>query len=228
MSLAHVKASEPAVFARQHKLNLQSTAALVLNQQDGRLLYAKRADAVKPIASITKLMAAMVVLDSELPLDDPITIERWDLDELKRSGSRLRLGTTLPRREMLQLALMASENRAAAALARTYPGGTPSFVEAMNQKAKQLGMLDTRYVDATGLNPKNVSTALDLAALVNAGYEYPLIRDYSTAASMTLPFQKRRDKQALTFRNSNGLVRGGGGGRLTCKRRAISSRLAGA
>ena len=204
-----LKVPESALLARQEELNLRSAAALVLNQEDGQLLYAKNTDAVMPIASITKLMTAMVILDSGLLLDDPITIMREDLDKLKGTGSRLRVGVTLSRREMLRLALMASENRAAAALARTYPGGTGAFVETMNQKAKQLGMRDTHYVDATGLNPNNVSTALDLALLVNAGYRYALIRDYSTTQSVRLPFRGGRTRRALAFRNSNGLVRSG-------------------
>ncbi|HEY7759109.1 MAG TPA: D-alanyl-D-alanine endopeptidase, partial [Burkholderiales bacterium] len=176
-------------------------------QDDGQLLYAKNTDAVMPIASITKLMTAMVILDSGLSLDEPVTITRWDVDRLKGTKSRLRLGLTLPRREMLRLALMASENRAAAALARSHPGGTDAFVHAMNLKARQLGMRDTRFVDASGLNPNNVSTALDLAVLVNAGYHYPLIRDYSTTDSVRLAFRGSRKTRAMAFRNSNSLVR---------------------
>jgi D-alanyl-D-alanine endopeptidase (penicillin-binding protein 7) len=131
------------------------------------------------------------------------------VDKLKGTKSRLRLGLTLPRREMLRLALMASENRAAATLARSYPGGTDAFVQAMNLKARQLGMRDTRFVDATGLNPNNVSTALDLAVLVNASYHYPLIRDYSTTDSVRVAFRGGRKTRALAFRNSNALVRNG-------------------
>jgi D-alanyl-D-alanine endopeptidase (penicillin-binding protein 7) len=195
--------------AGQYDLGLRSAAALVLSQEDGQLLYAKNTDAVMPIASITKLMTAMVILDSGLSLDEPVTITREDVDKLKGTKSRLRLGVTLPRREMLRLALMASENRAAAVLARSYPGGTAAFVRAMNLKAGQLGMTDTRFVDATGLNPNNVSTALDLAVLVNAGYHYPLIRDYSTTDSVRLAFRGGRKTRALAFRNSNALVRNG-------------------
>jgi D-alanyl-D-alanine endopeptidase (penicillin-binding protein 7) len=204
-----LKVPESALLMRKEELNLRSAAALVLNQDDGELLYAKNPDAVMPIASLTKLMTAMVVLDSGLTLDDPITIMRNDLDKLQGTGSRLRVGVTLPRREMLRLALMASENLAAAALARAYPGGTTAFVEAMNHKAKNVGMRDTRYVDATGLNPNNVSTAQDLALLVNAGYRYPLLRDYSTTDSVSIPFGGERTRRALVFRNSNGLIRSG-------------------
>jgi D-alanyl-D-alanine endopeptidase (penicillin-binding protein 7) len=193
--------------AGQEDLALRSAAALVISQDDGQLLYAKNTDAVMPIASITKLMTAMVILDSGVSLDEPVTITRQDVDRLKGTKSRLQLGLTLPRREMLRLALMASENRAAAALARSHPGGTETFVQAMNLKARQLGMRDTRFVDASGLNPNNVSTALDLAVLVNAGYHYPLIRDYSTTDSVRLAFRGGRKARAMAFRNSNSLVR---------------------
>lgn len=198
--------------AWQDELKLRSAAALVIDQEDGALLYAKNTDAVMPIASITKLMTAVVVLDARLPLDEPITITRDDVDRLKGTRSRLRLGLTLSRRELLKLALMASENRAAAALARTYPGGKAVFVQAMNQRAKQLGMSDTHFVDSTGLNPDNVSTALDLAMLVNAAYHYPLIRDFTTQESHRVAVNsgsKKRRYQTVAFRNSNGLVRSG-------------------
>jgi D-alanyl-D-alanine endopeptidase (penicillin-binding protein 7) len=196
--------------AEDADLDLRSAAALVIDQEDGKLLYAKNTDAVMPIASITKLMSAIVVLESGAPLDDPISVTMQDVDRLKGTSSRLRVGVTLPRKEMLRLALIASENRAASALARAYPGGTSAFVEAMNRKAKQLGMRDTRFVDATGLNPNNVSTALDLATLVNAGYQHSLIRDYTTTDSVRLAFRggKRRSR-ALAFQNSNALVRSG-------------------
>src|SRR5581483_5851853 len=178
-------------------------------QEDGRLLYAKNTAAVMPIASITKLMSAMVVLDSGARLDEMVVISAEDVDRLKGTSSRLRPGVALPRREMLRLALMASENRAASALARHYPGGTRAFVDAMNQKAKQLGMRDTRFVDPTGLNPSNVSTALDLARMVNAGYNYPLIRDFTTTESVELAFSQTRRMRPVAFRNSNALVRSG-------------------
>jgi D-alanyl-D-alanine endopeptidase (penicillin-binding protein 7) len=195
--------------AGEEALDLKSAAALVVDQEGGQLLYAKNTGAVMPIASITKLMTAMVILDSGLALDERITISRLDMDTLKGTRSRLRLGVRLPRRELLRLALMASENRAAAALARTYPGGTKAFVAAMNEKARQLGMRDTRFVDASGLNPNNVATALDLAVLANAGYTYPLIRDYTTTDSVRLALNGSRRKGMLAFRNSNGLVRSG-------------------
>jgi D-alanyl-D-alanine endopeptidase (penicillin-binding protein 7) len=198
-----------AAVARQDELELRSAAALVIDQEDGQLLYAKNTDTVMPIASITKLMTAIVVLDAGLTLEEPISIERADMDSIKGTRSKLKVGTTLTRRQMLRLALMASENRAAAALARTYPGGTQAFVQAMNQKARQLGMRDTYFKDSTGLNSGNVSTAMDLALLVNAGYHYPLIRDFSTTESYRLAFEGARRHRMMAFRNSNGLVRSG-------------------
>jgi D-alanyl-D-alanine endopeptidase (penicillin-binding protein 7) len=195
------------VAARQRELKLRSAAALVLELGDGQLLYAKNTDAVMPIASITKLMTAIVVLDSGLPLDEPVNIEAADVDTLKGTRSRLKVGMTLNRYELLKLALMASENRAAAALARSFPGGIRAFVPAMNQKARDLGMQDTRFLDATGLNPGNVSTAQDLAIMVNAGYQYPLIREFTTSDSHRIALSGRRYHRVVAFRNSNGLVR---------------------
>lgn len=190
-------------------LDLVAAAAVVIDQEDGSLLYAKNTAAVMPIASITKLMTAMVALDSGLPLDDKITIGSEDIDRLKGTSSRLQPGLRLPRREMLRLALMSSENRAASALSRHYPGGARAFIEAMNRKAKELGMHDTRFVDATGLNPNNVSTALDLARLVNASYGYSLIRDFTTTESIQLAVHGQRKSRPLAFQNSNALVRSG-------------------
>jgi D-alanyl-D-alanine endopeptidase (penicillin-binding protein 7) len=208
---ARLEFSEPdqGVAARQRELKLRSAAALVIEVGEGQLLYAKNTDAVMPIASITKLMTAMVVLDAALPLDEAITIQPADVDTLKGTRSRLKVGMTLTRRELLKLALMASENRAAAALARSHPGGIQAFVPAMNQKAKDLGMPDTHFLDATGLNPGNVSTAHDLAMMVNAGYQYSLIREFTTSDSHRVALQDRRYQRVVAFRNSNGLVRSG-------------------
>jgi D-alanyl-D-alanine endopeptidase (penicillin-binding protein 7) len=197
------------VTARQRGLKLRSAAALVIELGAGQLLYAKNTDAVMPIASITKLMTAMVVLDSGLPLDESVAIEPADVDTLKGTRSRLKVGMILSRRELLKLALMASENRAAAALARSYPGGIHAFVPAMTQKATDLGMRDTRFLDATGLNPGNVSTAQDLAIMVNAGYQYPLIREFTTSNSHRIALTDRRYHRVVAFHNSNGLVRNG-------------------
>ena len=192
---------------RARTLRLGATAAMVVDQQDGRLLYAKNADAVRPIASITKLMTAMVVLDSGLPLDEDISIERTDVYMPTTRPSRLRPGMSLTRRELLQLALMASENAAAAALARSYPGGKPAFVQAMNAKAAALYMRDTRFLEPTGLNPGNVSTAYDLALMVDAGYGYPIIQQFTTSDSHDLPLVERRRITRIAFYNSNDLVR---------------------
>jgi serine-type D-Ala-D-Ala endopeptidase (penicillin-binding protein 7) len=202
--------SEPDLDAATlRRLKLRSAAALVVELDEGQLLYAKNTDAVMPIASITKLMTAMVVLDANLPLEEPISIEPADIDTLKGTRSRLKVGMTLTRRELLKLALMASENRAASALARSSAGGLPAFVQAMNRKAPDLGMHDTRFLDATGLNPGNVSTAQDLAMMVNAGYQYPLIREFTTSTSHRIALNGRRHQRVVAFRNSNGLVRGG-------------------
>jgi D-alanyl-D-alanine endopeptidase (penicillin-binding protein 7) len=184
-----------------------SMNAVVVDAADGRAVYAKAADEVTPIASVTKLMTAMVVLDANLPGDEPLAIDMDDFDYLKGSRSRLRMGATLPRDEMLRLALMASENRAASALARHYPGGMPAFVAAMNAKAAELGMTRTHYEDPTGLSPRNVSTANDLARLVRAAADYPLIRQYSTTPAYFVDVQSTG--QTLGFNNSNALVKNG-------------------
>ena len=176
-ALAQADARDP------DKLKLASANALILDAQAGVPIYAKAANEVSPIASLTKLMTAMVVLDSGQSLDELLEVDLGDFDFLKGSRSRLHLGTQLPRREMLRLALMSSENRAASALARHYPGGTDAFVTAMNAKARALGLARTRFDDPTGLSPKNVSTATDLAAMVRAAAQYPLIREYSTTPS---------------------------------------------
>jgi serine-type D-Ala-D-Ala endopeptidase (penicillin-binding protein 7) len=189
------------------KLKLASANALVFDAQTGQPIYAKGADAVTAIASVTKLMSAMVVLDAQQPMDDELTIDIGDLDLLKASSSRLRLGSTMTRREMLQLALMSSENRAASCLARNYPGGTQAFVEAMNQKAANLGMLQTHFNDATGLSSENVATARDLARMVQAAAGYPLIREFTTTASHSVEIQP--SGRVLGFNNTNSLVRGG-------------------
>ena len=188
------------------QLDLKSSAALVIEQAGGRTLYAKNIDAVVPIASITKLMTAMVALDAQLNLHEQIVINGEDVDLIKHTRSRLKIGTVLERDELLRLALMASENRAASALARSYPGGTPAFVAAMNRKAAELGMARTRFVDSTGLSSENVSTAQDLANLVVAADRYPLIQEYTTLTSHTVTTDTGR---VLAFRNSNGLVKDG-------------------
>jgi D-alanyl-D-alanine endopeptidase (penicillin-binding protein 7) len=183
---------------------LRSSSAYVLDSKDGRTLYAKNITSVQPIASITKLMTAMVVLDAKLDLNELIAITEDDVDALKHTSSRLQVGTILSREDMLHLALMASENRAASALARAYPGGFPAFIAAMNRKAVELGMTSTHFLDSTGLNRENVSTAEDLAKLVTAAYRYPLIQQFTTSTEHSV---RTNSGRVLQYRNSNGLVR---------------------
>ena len=187
------------------KLRLASANALVLDASDNHAVYLKAADDVTPIASLTKLMTAIVALDGGQSLDEPIAIDMDDLDYLKGTRSRLRMGAMLPRREMLRLALMSSENRAASSVARHFAGSTPAFIAAMNAKAASLGMTRTHYLDPTGLSPENVSTANDLAILVNAAAQYPLIREFSTTGSHYVELQPTG--QLLGFNNTNNLVK---------------------
>ena len=186
------------------RLKLASANVVVLDAAADRQIYAKAADEVTPIASVTKLMTAMVVLDGQQSLDEVLDIDTADYDYLKNSSSRLRAGTMLTRREMLRLALMSSENRAAASLARHFPGGTQAFITAMNFKALSLGLAHTHYSDPTGLSPENVSTASDLAKLVQVAAEYPLIRDFTTTPSHLVEMDTGR---MLGFNNSNALVK---------------------
>lgn len=164
----------------QDPLELKSNVALVIDQESSQVLFAKNADVSLPIASITKLMTSLVVLEAGQDMNEILEVTNDDVDYEKNSGSRLRVGSRLSRSDMLHIALMSSENRAASSLGRHYPGGSPAFVAAMNAKAKSLGMLDTHYVDSTGLSSRNVASAQDLAKLVRAAYEQPLIRQYST------------------------------------------------
>jgi D-alanyl-D-alanine endopeptidase (penicillin-binding protein 7) len=185
------------------KIALRSSSALVQDAETGEIVYGKNAEAVVPIASITKLMTAMVILDAGLDLDEKITLSREDAVQMKGSRSRLRSGLSLTRGELLLLALMSSENRAAAALGQNYPGGLEAFVDAMNAKAAALQMDESRFVEPTGLSPANVSTASDLAKMVRAAHEYPLIREYSTKSRATV----RASGRALQYGNTNNLVR---------------------
>ena len=187
-------------------LDLKSSVAFVLDQDTHEVLLSKNSSAVLPIASITKLMTAVVVAEANLPLEDPITISQDDVDTEKGSRSRLRVGTQLTRGEMLHLALMSSENRAAHALGRHYPGGMEAFVAAMNAKAKSLGMPDTRYVEPTGLSSLNQSSARDLATLVGAAYKHQIIRELSTSPE----HQVGVGSHQLQYRNTNTLVRNPG------------------
>ncbi len=172
------------------------------------MIYDKNADQIAPIASITKLMTAIVTLDARLSPNDIISIENADVDKLKHTASRLRVGSSYPRHELLRLALMSSENRAAAALGRTYPDGIEAFVNAMNIKAQQIGMSNTRFVEPTGLSSNNVSTARDLAKLVAAANNYTVIRDFSTTSQHSVAAVDKRGQ--LQYVNSNSLVRNQG------------------
>ena len=183
---------------------LHSSIALIYDQKTQSPLYTKNSDALTPIASITKLMTAMVVLDSQQPLNEEISIDKADVDTLKGTRSRLRVGMKFTRNELLKLALMASENRAAAALARTYPGGYDAAISAMNVKAYELGMRSTRFFDPAGLNSNNVSTAHDLVKMVSAASNYSLIHQYTTAASHSVDGWRGRE---MRFVNTNPLVR---------------------
>jgi D-alanyl-D-alanine endopeptidase (penicillin-binding protein 7) len=184
-------------------LDLKSGVALVLDQDTNEVLFSKNSEAVLPIASLTKLMTAVVVTEAQQPLDEMVTITDEDIDTEKGSRSRLRVGTQLRREDMLHLALMSSENRAANALGRSYPGGLAAFVAAMNQKARALGMNDTHYVEPTGLSSRNQSSARDLATLVKAAHEVPLIRELSTSPEYMVEVGNRN----VQFRNTNGLVK---------------------
>lgn len=187
-----------------HAPKLRSAIALIYDLQGQSVLYDKNSDTQTPIASITKLMTAMVVLDAQQPLDEEVTIEKADIDTLKGTRSRLRVGMKLTREELLRLALMASENRAANALARTYPGGYEAAILAMNYKAYGLGMRNTRFFDPAGLNSNNVSTAYDLVRMVEAARDYTQIHQYTTAVSHSVDGWRGRQ---LRFVNTNPLVR---------------------
>lgn len=182
---------------------LESRAAIVMNAETGELLYSKNPSRTMPIASITKLMTAMVVLDARLPMDETITISEADVDMLRHTSSRLAVGTTLPRREMMLVALMASENRAAAALARTYPGGTAAAVAAMNRKAHELGMSHTQFLDGTGLHSENSASPSDLVRMVKAARSYPEIHQDTTTSEHVVYSQRR----TIQYRNTNALVK---------------------
>lgn len=187
------------------RLKLNSSAAYVIDSASGESLYGKNETAVLPVASLTKLMTALVLRDAKQALDEEITITEDDKDREKNSRSRLRVGTTLTRGLALHLALMSSENRAAHALARHYPGGVEAFVAAMNRRAKAMGLQDTHFADPTGLSSQNQSTARDIARLARAASQDELISELSTAKGYLLPVGKR----TLQYRNSNGLVRRG-------------------
>ena len=187
----------------QDALDLKSSVALVIDQDTREVLFRKNENAVLPIASLTKLMTGVIVTGARLPMDELITVTQDDVDTEKGSRSRLKVGTTLPRGDMLHLALMSSENRAAHALGRTYPGGMGVFVSLMNAKAKLLGMTDTSYVEPTGLSSRNQSSAQDLATLVNAAHADPVLRELSTSRD----FQVEVGNRTLQYNTTNRLIK---------------------
>ncbi|MEO0319087.1 MAG: hypothetical protein RL404_2764 [Pseudomonadota bacterium] len=183
-------------------LDLNSSVALVMDQSTNEVLFEKNAGVSLPIASITKLMTSLVVVEANQDLDEILTVTEEDVDREKFSHSRLRVGSQLSRANMLHIALMSSENRAASALGRHYPGGIRAFVAAMNAKANELGMTGSHFADSTGLNSSNVSSARDLSKLVVAAYQHPLIRQYSTDSRYAVD----PGGPQLKYRNSNGLI----------------------
>jgi len=187
----------------QDLLDLKSSVALVVDQDTHEVLFRKNDSAVLPIASLTKLMTGVLISEAKLPMDEIISITQDDVDTEKGSSSRLRVGTELSRGELLHLALMSSENRAAHALGRTYPGGLNVFVAQMNTRARMLGMADTVYVEPTGLSSRNQSSAKDLATLVNFAYNDPLLRELSTSPG----YQVAVGNRTLQYNNTNRLVK---------------------
>ncbi len=193
----------PATSVRAEAAALRSTTAYVQDLETSTVIFAKNENVVRPIASISKLMTAVVVVDANQPMNEMLEITDEDVDGLKHTTSRLRVGTKLSRGDMLHLALMSSENRAANALGRHYPGGLPAFVAAMNAKAQALGMTSTRFIEPTGLSSDNVSSPHDLARLLRAASQRPLIHRYSTDTEYDVEINNRTQ----TFRNTNLLVR---------------------
>ncbi len=183
-------------------LSLRSSVAYVVDQNSAEVLFEKNANVALPIASITKLMTGMVVMEAKQDLDEVLRVTDADVDRLKYSSSRLPVGARMTRRELLHITLMSSENRAASALGRNYPGGIEAFVAAMNAKARQLGMMDTHYVDSSGLSSRNVSSARDLVKLVMAAHEDPLLREFSTTPKSTVTASGR----TMHYANTNYLV----------------------
>jgi serine-type D-Ala-D-Ala endopeptidase (penicillin-binding protein 7) len=203
-SAAKTSKLDTAVMKFASMPRMRSSIVLIYDENGNQPLHSKNSDVVAPIASITKLMTAMVVLDAKLPLDEEISLSAQDINKQKRTRSRMRTGMTLTRGELLKLALMASENLSAAALARTYPGGTEAALLQMNAKARELGMNSTRFMDPTGLNSGNVSTANDLVKMVRAAREYELIHQFTTSTSHTY---EQVGHRALRFHNTNPLVK---------------------
>ena len=203
-----IKASDIVTYGNARRLSLRSRVALMVDEREQTVLFEREANRQRPIASLTKLMTALVIAEAGLPLDEPIEITRDDRDILRGTRSRLRFGGIFTRGDLLQASLGASDNRAAAALARTFPGGTSAFIAAMNQKARALGMQHTTFADASGLDKRNVSTARDLVVLMAAVREFPLLRSMSTTTDFSVrDLASGREER---FVNTNRFVRGGG------------------
>lgn len=198
-------AAPPQLSTSAAELGLKSSSVVVYDPSTGEVLLERMPNVVRPIASLTKLMTAMVVIDANLPQDEVLTVTNHDVDRLRHSRSKLPVGTKLTRHEMLLLALAASENRAASALAHSYPGGASAFIKAMNNKASALGLKNTHFVDSTGLHDENVSTAADLVKLIIAAHSYPQIKEMSTNG--TDHVVDKRLNRKIEFRNTNALVR---------------------
>jgi D-alanyl-D-alanine endopeptidase (penicillin-binding protein 7) len=203
-----LSSKQPSLYAKNSKtLKVRSLKAIVVNQNTGEVIYEKNADVRASIASLTKLMTAMVVLDSGLDLNKEIKLTKADIDRVKRTTSRLPIGTKLTKYELLKAALISSDNRAAFALSRSYPSGRKGFINAMNVKAIQLGMQNSQFRDPTGLDKRNISTAKDLLKLVRAAYQYSVIRDLTTTPSESIKIGRKRN--SIGFNNTNPLVRKG-------------------
>ena len=204
-----ISAKNLSLYVKNSKsLKVRSLKAIVVNQNTGEVIYEKKADAKASIASLTKLMTAMVVLDSGMDLNKKIILTKADIDRVKRTTSRLPIGAKLSRYELLKAALISSDNRAAFALSRSYPSGRKGFINAMNVKAIQLGMQNSQFRDPTGLDKRNISTANDLLKLVRAAYQYSLIRELTTTPSENIKMGKKSN--SINFNNTNPLVRKGG------------------
>jgi D-alanyl-D-alanine endopeptidase (penicillin-binding protein 7) len=191
--------------ANRVNLNLRSHAAIVFDERDNEVIMARNAEQVVPVASLSKLMTAMVILDADLGMEEVITITKDDKDRIRYSKSRLRTGMRFTRKDLLLIALAASENRAALALARTYPGGSEAFVSDMNRKAQTLGLTQTRFADPAGLSNDNVSTAQELMQLVKAASDYQVIREFSTQTQQSIT--DLNSQREITFGNTNRLVK---------------------
>jgi D-alanyl-D-alanine endopeptidase (penicillin-binding protein 7) len=200
-----ISAEEIIQYGQPNRLSLQSSVAIVMDDREGVMLYGRNVDHPRPIASLTKLMTALVILDSGLSLDEQIKITRDDRDRLRGTRSRLGFNAVFTRYDLLRAALGASDNRAAAALARTFPGGQEAMVQAMNAKAQELGMTQTRYADSSGLNNSNVSTARDLTRLVAEASKRQMLHALTTTASFRIT--DRASGRELSYHNTNQLLR---------------------